>query len=87
MGCETIDESGGAFTLIVPDDSVSNSTLTDSLILVGRLKEDRFDVIFRIPADSTDGFVSPRQRIDSCITSICQSTAFYNYNYVSITVD
>ena len=54
--------SGGPFTLIVPDESVSNFTLTDSLILVGRLKEGGFDVIFRIPADSTDGFMSPRQK-------------------------
>jgi hypothetical protein len=52
MGCETIDANGRPFTLIVPDESVSDPTLTDSLIPVGRLKEDGFDVSFRIPVEA-----------------------------------
>jgi hypothetical protein len=52
MGCETIDVNGRPFTLIVPDESVSDPTLTDSLIPVGRLKEDGFDVSFRIPIEA-----------------------------------
>jgi hypothetical protein len=43
---------GGLFTLVVPDESVSDPTLTDSLIPVGRLKEDGFDVSFRIPVEA-----------------------------------
>jgi hypothetical protein len=46
MGCETVDVNGRPFTLVVPDESVSDPTLTDSLILVGRLKEDGFNVSF-----------------------------------------
>ncbi len=46
---ETIDVNGLPFT---PDESVSDPTLTDSLIPVGRLKEDGFDVSFRIPVES-----------------------------------
>jgi hypothetical protein len=52
MGCETIDANGRSFTLIVPDESVSDPTLTDSLIPVGRLKEDGFDVSFLIPIEA-----------------------------------
>jgi hypothetical protein len=52
MGCETIDAKGRPFTPIVPDESVSDPTLTDSLIPVGRLKEDGFDVSFRIPIEA-----------------------------------
>jgi len=63
MGCETIDIKGLPFTLIIPDESVSDPTLTDSLIPVGRLKEDGFHVSFRIPieayADGVDPTVYP----------------------------
>jgi hypothetical protein len=52
MGCETIDTNGRPFTLIVPDDSVSDPNLTDSLIPVGRLKEAGFQVCFRIPVEA-----------------------------------
>jgi hypothetical protein len=52
MGCETIYVKGRPFTLIVPDESVSDPTLTDRLIPVGRLKEDGFDVSFRIPIEA-----------------------------------
>jgi hypothetical protein len=52
MGCETIDTNGRPFTLIVPDELVSDPTLTDSLIPVGRLKEEGFDVSFRIPVET-----------------------------------
>jgi hypothetical protein len=52
MGCETVDVNGRPFTLVVLDESVSDPTLTDSLIPVGRLKEDGFDVSFRIPVET-----------------------------------
>jgi hypothetical protein len=52
MGCETVDVNGLPFTLVVPDESVSDPTLTDSLIPVGRLKEDGFDVSFRVPVEA-----------------------------------
>ena len=52
MGCETVDVNGRPFTLVVPDESVSDPTLTDSLIPVGRLKEDGFDVSFRVPVEA-----------------------------------
>ena len=47
MGCETVDVNGRpAFYSRCADESVSDPTLTDSLIPVGRLKEDVFDVSF-----------------------------------------
>jgi len=52
MGCETIDITGRPLTLIVPDESVSDASLTDSLLPVGRLKEAGFDVRFRIPIEA-----------------------------------
>ena len=52
MGCETIDTMGKPLTLIVPDESVSDASLTDSLLPVGRLKEAGFDVRFRIPIEA-----------------------------------
>ena len=52
MGCETIDVTGRPLTLIVPDESVSDASLTDSLLPVGRLKEAGFDVRFRIPIEA-----------------------------------
>jgi hypothetical protein len=46
------DTNGWPFTLIVPDESVSDPNLTDSsLIPVGRLKEEGFHVSFRIPVE------------------------------------
>jgi hypothetical protein len=59
MGCETIDIKGLPFTLIIPDESVSDPTLTDSLIPVGRLKEDGFHVSFRIPIEAYADGVDP----------------------------
>ena len=52
MGCETIDIAGRPLTLIVPDESVSDASLTDSLLPVGRLKEAGFTVEFRIPSEA-----------------------------------
>jgi hypothetical protein len=66
MGCETIDANGRLFTLLVPDESVSDPNLTDSLIPVGRLKEAGFQVSFRIPVeahlDGVDLTVYPKYR-------------------------
>ena len=58
MGCETRDITGKVLTIIVPDESVSDASLTDSLIPVGRLKEAGFKVIFRIPSEAPDDGVS-----------------------------
>ena len=52
MGGETMEVNGRPLTLIVPDESVSDPTLTDSLIPVGRLKEVAFNVSFRIPIEA-----------------------------------
>jgi hypothetical protein len=64
MGCETINIKGLPFTLIIPDESVSDPTRTDILSPVGRLKEDGFHVSFRIPietlADGVDPTVYPK---------------------------
>ena len=45
MGCETRDITGKVLTIIIPDEAVSDASLTDSLIPVGRLKEAGFKVI------------------------------------------
>ncbi len=52
MGCETVDVNGRPFTPVVPNESVSDPTLRDSLIPVGRFKEDGFDVSFRVPVEA-----------------------------------
>jgi hypothetical protein len=52
MGCETINIKGLPFTLIIPDESVSDPTRTDSLSPVGRLKEDGFHVSLAVLLES-----------------------------------
>ena len=37
MGCSTVDIQGLPFTLAIPDESVSDPLLSDSLFLAGRL--------------------------------------------------
>ena len=57
MGAETIDQYGNFFILVVPDVSVYDPGMSDSLILAGRLLEAGYNVNFRIPDDAfTDGF-------------------------------
>jgi hypothetical protein len=57
MGCPTVDMHGVILTLVFPDESVSDSLLSDSLISAGRRMEAGFGVISRIPKDAiTDGF-------------------------------
>ena len=42
---------------MMPDESVSDPLLSDSLVSAGRLLEAEFEVIFRLPQNaSTDGF-------------------------------
>jgi hypothetical protein len=57
MGCSTVDIQGMPLTLVIPDESVCDPLLSDSLVSAGRLMEAGFGVIFRLPKDaSTDGF-------------------------------
>ena len=57
MGAETIDQHGKSFILVVPDVSVYDPGISDSLTSAGRLMEAGYNVNFRIPDDAlTDGF-------------------------------
>jgi len=57
MGAETIDQHGKSFILVVPDVSVYDPGMSDSLISAGRLMEAGYNVNVRIPdAALTDGF-------------------------------
>ena len=52
MGAETRDIDNVALLLVVPDISVSDPLLSDSLISVGRLMEAGFKVLFRVPCEA-----------------------------------
>jgi len=57
MGAETIDQHGKSFILFVPDVTVYDPGMSDSLISAGRLMEAGYNVNFRIIDDAfTDGF-------------------------------
>jgi hypothetical protein len=57
MGCATVDIEGTPLTIVIPDESVFDPLLSDSLVSTGRLMEAGFGVIFRLPKDAgTDGF-------------------------------
>jgi len=57
MGAETIDQHGNSFILVVPDVSVYDPGMSESLISAGRLIEAGYNVNFRISGDTlTDGF-------------------------------
>ena len=57
MGCATVDIKGIPLTIVIPDESVFDPLLSDSLVSTGRLMEAGFEVIFRLPKDAgTDGF-------------------------------
>ena len=61
MGRSTVDIRGAPLTLVIPDESVSDPLLSDSLASAGRLMEAGFEIIFRLPKDAlTDGF-KPQQ--------------------------
>ena len=61
MGAETRDIDNVALLLVVPDISVSDPLLSDSLISVGRLMEAGFKVLFLIPCEAhLDGFTRSR---------------------------
>jgi len=49
MGAETIDQHCKSFMLVVPDVSVYDPGMSDSLISAGRLMEAGYNVNFRIP--------------------------------------
>jgi len=57
MGAETQDSHGKPFVLVIPDVSVYDPAMSDSLIPVGRLIEAGFPVNHRIPSQANeDGF-------------------------------
>ena len=57
MGAETIDQHGKSFILFVPDVTVYDPGMSDSLISARRLMEVGYNVNFRIPDDAlTDDF-------------------------------
>ena len=57
MGCATVDIEGTPLTIVIPDESVFDPLLSDSLVSTGRLMEAGFGVIFRLPKDAgADGF-------------------------------
>ena len=57
MGAETQDGHGKPFVFVVPDVSVYDPAMSDSLIPVGRLIKTGFTVIHRIPSQANeDGF-------------------------------
>ena len=61
MGAETRDIDDVALLLVIPDISVSDPLLSDSLISVGRLMEAGFKVLFRVPCEAhLDGFTQSR---------------------------
>ena len=57
IGAETIDQYGKFFILVVPDVSVYDPGVSDSLISAGHLMQAGYNVNSRIPSDAlTDGF-------------------------------
>ena len=61
MGTETVDLHGKHHVLVIPDVSVFNAHMTDSLISAGRLMEADYNVIFRLPSNAaSNGFSSKR---------------------------
>ena len=61
MGTETVDQFGKPLILVVPDVSVYDPKMSDSLISAGRLMEAGYKVNFRIPLEAiTDGFSSTK---------------------------
>ena len=59
MGTETVDQHGKHYILVIPDISVFDPNMSDSLVSAGRLMEADYNVIFRLPSKAaTDGFSS-----------------------------
>ena len=59
MGTETVDQHGVPYVLIIPDVSVFDPGMSDSLVSAGRPMEADYGVIFRIPSNADhDGFPS-----------------------------
>ena len=54
MGCKTRDILGKPITLLIPSESVSDSSQIDSLIPVGKLMESGFKVLFRLPQEAIE---------------------------------
>jgi len=54
MGAETQDSHGKPFVLVIPDVSVYDPAMSDSLIPVGRLIEAGFSVNHRIPSQANE---------------------------------
>jgi len=59
MGTETVDQHGVPHVLVIPDVSVFDPGMSDSLVSAGCLMEAVYGVIFRIPSNADrDGFPS-----------------------------
>jgi hypothetical protein len=59
MGTETVDQHGVPYVLVIPDVSVFDPGMSDSLVSASRLMEADDGVIFRIPSNAgSDGFPS-----------------------------
>ena len=58
MGAETQDSHGKPFVFVVPDVSVYDPAMLDSLIPVGRRVEAGFSVNHRIPSQSSQNPIS-----------------------------
>jgi len=58
MGAEIQDSHGNPSVLVVPDISVYDPAMSDSLIPVGRLIEAGFTVIYRIPSQAKEDGLS-----------------------------
>jgi len=57
MGTETVNKHGVPYVLVIPDVSVFDPGMSDSLVSAGRLIEADYGVIFRIPSNAdSDGF-------------------------------
>ena len=61
MGAETRDSHGKPFVLVVPDVSVYDLAMSDSLIPMGRLVEAGFTVNHRIPSQAKENGFSLKQ--------------------------
>ena len=74
MGCATVDIKGIPLTIVIPDESVFDPLLSDSLVSTGRLMEAGFGVIFRLPKDAgTDGFPPDKYHYTGGLSSLLKN--------------
>ena len=86
MGTETVDQYGKHHVLVVPDVSVFDPDMSDSLISAGRLMEADYNVIFRLPSNAvSDGFSSKRFPLYGGTVTTPDSSTVIVMEYVSHT--